>query len=262
MKTRWPTSIPSVLLALALVCAAGALQGCRGDRSSKPPRQFFPGMDDSPKWKNQGQSEFFADGRQLRPPPDHVVAFGAASFDPERFEGEEWAAHWLEQRDRMLPESDAYYRGIGEDGEYLPRIPESVEVNREVLERGQDRYNIYCAVCHGVYGDGQGPAGVRWSIPVANLHDQKFKDPELDPAADQWRDGYIFHTILNGVGDSPDALRMPAYRYALEERDAWAIVAYVRALQETGLTTPAPAMPAADGGMAPEDDQGTTGGGS
>jgi len=228
-----------LLGALALAAGLGGLAGCRGDRSEKPPRQFFPDMDDSPKWKNQGETEFYADGRQMRKPPEHVVAFGAVSFDPESFAGEAWAEHWSSERKRQLAADDAYYRGVGPDGAFLPEIPESVDVTPALLERGRDRFDIYCAACHGIYGDGQGLVGVRWAVPVANLHDPKYTDPELDPEADQWRDGYIFHTILNGVGDTPDQLRMPAYGYALDERDAWAVVAYVRALQATGLTTPA-----------------------
>jgi mono/diheme cytochrome c family protein len=231
-----------------------ALAGCRGDRSDKPPRQFFPDMDDSPKWKPQTESPFFADGRTMRLPPEGVVAYSRVSLDPEAWRNEPWAARWLDQREDLLKDKDGLYRGVDAQGNYLLRVP--VAVTREMIERGRDRFDIYCSACHGYLGDGKGLVGTRFAIPVANFHDPKY----TDAAQRTGTDGYIFHVIRNGVG-GPDAsplsspgageashdhsghdgavaepaaapvLTMPSYAHALNERDAWAVVAYLRALQ-------------------------------
>jgi len=199
------------------VAALAAAAGCRGDRSSSRPRQFFPDMDDSPKFKPQTQTEFFADGRVMRQPVPGTVAFGehADEHDPAR-------ADYLRQ-DR------AFSTGTSADGKYLPEIPSSVTVDARLIARGRERYNIYCSVCHGYDGQGKGMVGRQWQGVVANFHDAKF----TDRAQLQSNDGYIFHVIRNGLpaDDPKQPMRMPSYGYSVNEADAWAIVAYVRVLQ-------------------------------
>ena len=212
------------ILACGLVLLSGALVGCRGDRSSEPPRQFFPDMDDSPKWKPQSESEFYVDGRTMRQPPEGALAFGRQDFDPTV--EADWASPWLEARAGLLKDDDGVYRGVDADGAWLDTIPATIDVSREFIEHGRVKFDIYCAVCHGVLGDGQGLVAQRWSIPVGNFHDEKFKDR----AEETGKDGYIFNTILNGKGEA-DAQTMPGYSHALSEHDAWSIVAYVRTLQ-------------------------------
>lgn len=209
---------------VAVVAGVMVLPGCRGDRTDKPPRQLLPDMEDSPKWKPQSKSEFFADGRTMRPPVPGTVAFGRVDFDPEAYRASGWARLWLDQRADLLKADDAFYRGVDADGEFLDRAP--VAITRELLARGRERFNIYCSACHGYGGDGQGLVGQRWAIPVANFHDPKYQDVQQRTG----KDGYLFHVIRNGVGE-PGALTMPSYAHAISERDAWAIVAYVRALQ-------------------------------
>ncbi|HZW05969.1 MAG TPA: cytochrome c, partial [Phycisphaerales bacterium] len=128
-------------------------------------------------------------------------------------------------------------------GKFVAVMPPSVIVDRKLLERGQDRYNIYCSVCHGYDGYGKGTVGEQWRVPVANFHDPKF----TDAAQDQSRDGYIFHVIRNGLpaDDPKQPMRMPAYGYSVNEQDAWAIVAYVRALQAQQSGSTADLTPAA-----------------
>lgn len=240
---------------LALGAALAAAGGCRGDRSDKRPRQFFPDMDDSPKWKNQEGSEFFADGRMMRQPPAGTVAFGRASFVSE----EHWAEPFMRQRSDLLKADDAFYLGYTSrtrtgDNEvftYVDRIP--LPVDEALIARGSERFGIYCAACHGYAGDGQGMVGRRWSAAVPSFHDPKYSDPN-EPDG-KGKDGFLFVTARLGVpgtaglpapGDTPaqrrekvTQLKMPGYAHALSERDAWAVVAYIRVLQESRRGTPA-----------------------
>ena len=245
---------------LALLAIAGAgLAGCRGDRSDSSPRQFLPDMDDSPKWEPQGGSFFFAAGpgpdaaeehgapppleRMMRQPVAGSVPFGAlpmvasaAQFDPAL-------------RDDLVAERTGYLRpdgvtyfGMAEDGVYVDRIP--VDVTRGLLERGEERFNIYCAACHGYAGDGDGMVGRRWGVPVANFHDPKYSDLSQQTG----KDGYLFHIARYGLKNPDGSLRMPGYRHALDAQDAWAVVAYIRALQAAGVGNPPPAPPAGEEG--------------
>jgi mono/diheme cytochrome c family protein len=84
------------------------------------------------------------------------------------------------------------------------------------LHRGQDRYNIYCAPCHGPLGDGDGMIHRRGFWIPANLHTDRLRS--VPP-------GYLYQVITNGYGAMPD------YRDQVPARDRWAIVAYLRALQ-------------------------------
>ena len=222
--------VAPLLIGLGLAAALAPMAGCRGDRSDKPPRRFFPDMDDQPKWDPQERTEFFADNRTARPKPEGTVAFGRATFDPEAHASEAWAEGLLAERESLLASDDAVYRGITyyEDGTetYVDNIP--VRVTEAMIERGQERFNIYCSACHGYTGDGRGMVGRRWSYPPANL----LGDVYRDRANRQGKDGYIFHVIRNGVWNPADgANRMPAYGDAIDAMDAWAIVAYLRALQ-------------------------------
>lgn len=212
------------VLALAGVALIG-LGGCRGERSEAPPRQIFPDMDDSPKWKPQTASGFYTDGRSMRPRVEGTVAFGLWSNA-----GPSLPAWVNSARDELLKDDVSVYKGTDAKGAYISTIPASIKLDLAMIERGQARYNIYCAACHGYAGDGLGTAGVKWSYAVPNFHDAKYFDLKID----QGKDGYIFHTIRNGVPGAPDGgLKMPAYGEKVDERDAWAIVAWVRTLQET-----------------------------
>ena len=89
-------------------------------------------------------------------------------------------------------------------------------VTQAVIVRGRERYNIYCAPCHGLLGDGQGMIVQRGFSPPPSFHQQRLRDA---PA------GHFFDVITNGFG------RMYSYASRVEPRDRWAIVAYIRALQ-------------------------------
>ncbi|MDX2114430.1 MAG: c-type cytochrome [Planctomycetota bacterium] len=234
---------------LVLAGVLAALAGCRGERTDAPPRQFFPDMDDQPKYKAQSASAFFEDGRSMRPPPRGAVPFGAKAFSVE-FEDVDFA-----RREEYLREDANVYEGrypaldaagkpvLEADGlqryTYVARIP--IPVDDRLLALGEKKYNIYCIVCHGGTGAGDGTVGKRWSYPLPSFH-----DPKYYAGGEKGQDGYIFHTILNGVPNVgqnvPYPLKMPAYRNKISEREAWAIVAYFRALQ-TARNAPLEAVP-------------------
>ncbi|MFG0326035.1 MAG: c-type cytochrome [Phycisphaerales bacterium JB037] len=255
--TRAPSS-KARLLALALAGAAvslSSLAGCRGDRSDKPPRQFLPDMDDQPRWNPQSESEFFVDKRTMRQPPEGTVASMRIAYDPALAEDSEWGDQLRQQREDLLAADTGTYYGVAdginpdtayqiqEASAFIDSIP--VAVDAQLLERGRERFDIYCSACHGYAGEGGGVidgkpyggmVGQRWSYAVPSFHDAKYKDD----SARTGRDGYLFYVARHGVQDPPPdgsppgtkpGYRMPPYAHALSTRDTWAIVAYIRALQ-------------------------------
>jgi mono/diheme cytochrome c family protein len=154
------------------------LAGCRQD------------MHDQPKYIPLRPSEFFADGRSQRPLVEGTVARG------------------------HLKEDKAFYEGKGADGKPVTDFP--FPVTKEVILRGQDRYNIYCTPCHDRLGNGDGMIVRRGFRKPPSYHIDRLR---------QVPNGYIYDVITNGVGAMAD------YSAQIAPRDRWAIVAYVRALQ-------------------------------
>lgn len=239
-RTRWARTRSGAarartaagLLGLAGVLLLSGLSGCRGDREDAPPRQFFPDLDDQQKWKPQSENgEMFADGRSMRLPVPGTVPFG---YSPATGD-EAWAGHWNQTRSDLLANDEVARTGIigaSPEGaaQYAQRIPAAFTVDMNTLRRGQERFNIYCSACHGYAGDARGTVAAAGFNPII----PSFYDPTFaDPANVRSKDGYIFHTIRNGkpVPNDPLKFTMPAYGHAVSVRDAWAIVAYVRALQ-------------------------------
>jgi mono/diheme cytochrome c family protein len=231
-------STKGALLCGLCVSVVSLVGGCRGDREDKPPHQFLPDMDDSPKFKPQTESPFYADGRSMRQPVEGTVAFGRRDFDIDHTDAA-WAEPYKAERSDLIKDDDAFYRGItgtSPDGkaQYVKKIP--IEVNAALLQRGQERYNIYCVVCHGYQGNGQGTVAALWTgKTVANYHDPKYVDP--NEPDQKGTDGFLFSTARYGVPNPADMVgnnpKMPGYAHALTERDTWAIVAYIRVLQES-----------------------------
>lgn len=228
MMPRSATITP-LALTLALAGTLAGLSGCRGERTDKPPRQFIPDMDDGPKWKPQARTGFYADGRTMRPTVAGTVAFGRSSVAAD------------EARADLLREDAGFYLGRvsapgsgagagGAEPAFIERMP--VEVTAPMIERGQERFNIYCSVCHGYDGKGKGLVGdparrTGWSYALPNFHDKAYTDRN-EPKG---KDGYLFHVIRNGVLNPDGTWKMPPYGHAVDEADAWAIVAYLRTLQ-------------------------------
>jgi mono/diheme cytochrome c family protein len=180
---------------LFAVIAVVAVAGRRGDTSRRPPIEVFPDMDRQPKLRPQAGNSFFADGLSSQLPPAGTVARGAHYEDSAANNG-------------RVPGTTNFV-------EILP-----VPVTAQLLERGAQRYTIYCAPCHGAGGDGKGITGKYGMVAMANFHDARLV---------KLADGDIFNTITHGKN------LMGGYAAALEINDRWAIIAYVRALQRSRL---------------------------
>ena len=211
------------LFQVLLVAAVIAIGGFRGMKSEKPPIMIFNDMDQQAKIKAQKPSGFFADGMGTRMPPAHTVPVG---FDiPAKA-----LADGANPGPGFSTLSTAYYN-TGKFGDYfgagMPKELELTEANAAgFLRRGQDRYNIYCAVCHGESGNGQGVVAKAGFANVRNLH-----DPLVQP--DKAADGSIFNTITHGKG------LMGSYGDKLTVNDRWAVIAWVRVLQKSASGVPA-----------------------
>ena len=147
-------------------------------------------MANQPKYQPLEASSFFADGRSARPLPEGTVARG------------------------HLNEDSALYTGKT-NGEFVASLP--VPLTRAVMDRGRQRYDIYCAPCHGKTGDGQGIVVVRgFQRGPASFHIDRLRQEPV---------GYFFDVVTKGFGAMQD------YAAQTSVEDRWAIVAYVRALQ-------------------------------
>ncbi|MFK7851840.1 MAG: cytochrome c [Akkermansiaceae bacterium] len=198
--------------AIVAVLLVGIL-GFRGQHFSKPPVQVFPDMDNQDKLKAQAPTTFFADRVGGRQPVEGTQPRGFNEEGAQTIGG--------------VPEYEfggqvGYYYS-GHVGDYFGTgMPEELELTAEtateLIKRGEERYGIYCAVCHGESGDGLGITS-RYGVPgIANLHLDPFKTPT-------YPDGRMFEVITNGKG------QMGAYGANIPVRDRWAIIAYVRTLQ-------------------------------
>jgi hypothetical protein len=163
----------------ALGLALACLVGCSEANMAKQPKYHRP----------LEASDFFEDGQASRPLVEGTVARGQLRVDRAFYEGRSGEA-------------------------MIDHVP--MDVDRTVLERGRERFNIYCSPCHGWVGDGQGMIVKRGFSPPPSLHEQRLRDA---PA------GHFFHVITHGHG------AMYSYASRVPPEDRWAIVAYIRALQ-------------------------------
>ena len=162
----------------ALVLSLAVLSACRQD------------MHDQPKYIPLRPSDFFADGRSARPLIEGTVARG------------------------YLDANVLLYTGKGPDGKPSNEFP--MPVTKELLLRGQQRFNIYCSPCHDRTGNGNGMIVRRGYRHPPTYHSDRLR---------QQPNGYFFDVITRGFGAMPD------YAVQVQPEDRWAIVAYIRALQ-------------------------------
>lgn len=141
-------------------------------------------MADQPKDKPLAPSDFFTDGRSERPLLENTVARGSI-------------------------ENDALF--VSKDSNAFP-----LPLNQQLIERGENRFKIFCSPCHGLQGDGNGMIAMRGMKRPPTYHQDRLR---------QVANGYIYDVITNGFG------AMLSYSAQIPPRDRWAIVAYVRALQ-------------------------------
>jgi mono/diheme cytochrome c family protein len=202
-----------ILTAFAIVLTVSIL-GFRGRTFTHPPMDvfpewLFPGMKYQPKLVQQTPSAFFADGRADRPAPPHTVA---TAFGPAP---------------QPLRDDDFLYLGKAPDGSFARGFPKAVAVDLKLLQRGRDRFTIYCSPCHGGVGDGNGITKKYGMGAVPSYHDDRLR---------KMAEGEIFNTITYGKG------QMNPYGDKLAPADRWAVIAYVRALQraQTGTLADVP----------------------
>jgi mono/diheme cytochrome c family protein len=160
-----------------LLLTAVAAAGCRHDMQNQ--NKLIP----------YRASAFFPDGSSARQPPAHTVARGELRAD------------------------EAYYTGI-RGGKPVADLP--FPATRELLQRGQQRYDIFCAPCHGRVGDGRGMIVTRGYKQPPSFHGETLRNAQV---------GYFFNVMSQGFGV------MPSYAAQVSVPDRWAIAAYIRALQ-------------------------------
>jgi mono/diheme cytochrome c family protein len=187
----------SLLAGLLVSWVPFALVGkARATKSPRPPVHFVPDMDDQPRYETQEQNLLFADTRAMRPPPEGTVAVGE------------------------LEEDTAFHTGKVGEG-WIEGYP--IEIDGERMARGQERFDVYCAPCHGQDGGGNGIVNVR-----ATRLEEGTWAPPTDLRSELVRgraEGHLFNTVTHGIRN------MPAYGKQIPIEDRWAIVAYMRALQ-------------------------------
>lgn len=231
----------------------------RVTNSPMPRFHVFYDMDFSPAKDAQTNTTIFADARAMRPDVPGTVARGQLDMnfrtgidmdalaamdsnraerlvrlldEPEQSGDEEVPADEPESDEAATSTSSA---SVMDTTPWLSENP--LGMDKETLERGQKNFGIYCSVCHGMNGGGNGLVNRRaqkilaatW-VPPSSLHDPGLYD-------DKYPDGKMFSTISNGIR------KMPGYASQIKAEDRWAIVAYVRALQ-TSQNAPADLIPA------------------
>jgi len=211
--------LPRIFVYIAMIATVIAIlpplviARARATPSPNRPIHIFWDMDFQPKYKTQTPNPLFADGRSMRPVVEHAVAQGEAYLDSHMYEG-------------VL------------NGDWATTLPASMKMDAALLDRGQERFGIYCSACHGYagFGDGavnqralelvanvNGPVnGTTW-VAAKNLHDETVRTQSM---------GQVFNTITHGIRN------MAGYGAQIPVADRWAIAAYVKALQ---LSQDAPA---------------------
>lgn len=156
-------------------------------------------MRDQAKWEPDEQSDIFGDGTVSRHPPANTIPYGTLN----------------------LQLNEPFMTGVDAEGNFLTEIP--MEVNLAVVERGQNRYNVFCAPCHGHLGNGLGMIVQRGQVQDEvglkqpnSFHQEAVRNQPV---------GYYYNAITNGFAT------MYSYASRIEPQDRWAIVAYIRALQ-------------------------------
>ncbi|HWB57962.1 MAG TPA: cytochrome c [Chthoniobacteraceae bacterium] len=213
------------------VVATIAIFGFQGQHFKDPPIQIFPDMKAQPKYVAQHESDFFADGRDERPIVPGTVPIGYIMPKTNGHSGE-YASTTASNSpiatgENGFSDSTSYF-DTGKIGDsYGDGLPDEVKKDiPALLARGQQRFNINCAVCHGAVGMGNGIVTQFGLVGPANFQQAQYRTMP---------DGQIFNTITFGKG------KMGAYGPNIAVEDRWAIVAYIRALQRSQNATQADA---------------------
>ncbi len=176
---------------VVVILAIVGIAGFRGAKSADRPFEFFSDMDHQPKAKTQTTSDFFADGRSDRPPVPGTIPSEVPVEEPYKVSGKI---------------GDVWGSGV------------PFPVTGKFLARGQERYKINCAVCHGGTGAGNGITSQYGLVGAANFNTDRLR---------QVPEGYLYDVVVYGKGTM---IGLPH----IQLEDRWAIVAYIRALQRAG----------------------------
>lgn len=148
-------------------------------------------MYNQPKTKPYSQNDFFQNGTSARPLPPHTIEY------------------------HQPPENGAFYTGLT-NGVLVAQLPARVKLTPQLLKRGRERFDIYCAVCHGLAGGGNGEVVQRGFPAPPSYNTERLRNAPI---------GHFYDVITNGYGV------MYSYASRVEPEDRWAIAAYIRALQ-------------------------------
>jgi mono/diheme cytochrome c family protein len=201
--------------------------GCRGGISTEPPVHLVLDMDFQPKFRAQSHSDFegWTDGRAMRLPVSDPAAIDLLGSKPKALVVARGSLP-----DGKLAHLDA--AGGFVKANPLPLTHKFTVLGREVstIDRGRERFDIYCSVCHGYSGQGgndpkqgHGLVGRRWPVVIPSFHFDAA--PGKDNRVALLADGELFDVITNGKGT------MPPYAARLTVEERWAVIHYVRALQ-------------------------------
>jgi hypothetical protein len=200
--------IAMLLISMALGAAVVGIAGFRGGLSRKPPIEIFPDMNRQFKLRPQRPDDFFPNGVSSQLPPAGTVA------RTEPIQTHDGLVYVFEDSPANTGRSTGSTNFVATNP--LP-------VTRPLLQRGRERFDIFCAPCHGRLGDGNGITKTIGDMPaVANLHDKRLVEMS---------DGEIFNAITHGKNT------MGAYGPLMPAQDRWAVIAYLRALQLSRLGT-------------------------
>jgi mono/diheme cytochrome c family protein len=199
--------LPYIILILLTGVAVGVgIAGWQGRLSRQPPIEVFPDMDRQLKLRPQQPNDFFTNGLSSQLPPPGTIA---RSQPVQTVNG------------AVYPFKDAPVNTGRVTGTTNFVATNPLSVTGPLLQRGRERFNIYCTPCHGALGNGNGITKKLGVMPtVANLQDKRIVE---------MADGEIFNTITRGKST------MGAYGPILPVADRWAIIAYLRALQLSQL---------------------------
>jgi len=186
--------------AAALLLLLVLISGCRRD------------MQDQPKMKPYRGTSFFGDGLSSRQPIEGTVARGFLRSDTAYYTGKKTPA--------ASPTPGTAQAGTSQ-GAQANNYPDDVDtfpfpVTKEIVMRGRERYQIFCSVCHGLTGNGDGMIVRRGFRRAASFNDDRLRQAPV---------GHYFDAITNGWG------AMPPYASQIAVQDRWAIISYIRALQ-------------------------------
>jgi len=210
-RPRVPASPRLILLLLLLTAHCSLLTGCRRD------------MQDQPKAIAYRANSFYKDGTGSRPLVEGTVPRGYLREDRSFFFGKKLTAGDLnkEQQNQQAPRPALNITNAYPDD--VDMIP--MQITKTDLDRGQERYNIYCSVCHGMTGYGDGIVARRgFNKPSpASYHQERLQNAPV---------GHFFDVMSNGWG------AMPSYAAQVSVEDRWRIAAYIRALQLSQMKNP------------------------